>query len=194
MKPPALDAVNCGIYDAVVKEHAEFLDNLCLAIPESWDDDRSAESIVVSYVRTLEQRVQALGGSLERFPEDADPITAVTEAEWQEDPTTAPDPAHLLFVQPPYMSAAALDAPYVTIGVTRTFRKFMSVQTARDLAIALIRAARFAERCWEDARRARAKADARAVASTNAIEVPPVDIMSMTSMGPVRIFKGRADD
>lgn len=41
-------------------------------MPESWDGDAAAESLIVDYVRELERRVLALGGSLERVPEDAD--------------------------------------------------------------------------------------------------------------------------
>jgi hypothetical protein len=42
-------------------------------MPESWDDDAAAESICVDYVREIERRLLALGGSLERCPEDGAP-------------------------------------------------------------------------------------------------------------------------
>lgn len=52
------------------------LDYLITAVqggmPESWDGDASAESLIIDYVRVLERRVLALGGSLERHPEDGD--------------------------------------------------------------------------------------------------------------------------
>jgi hypothetical protein len=49
--------------------HQTFVNEILLNAPESWDDDASAESIAVDYVHELEQRVTALGGSLERWTE-----------------------------------------------------------------------------------------------------------------------------
>lgn len=45
--------------------------------PESWDGEDSAESIAVAYVRALEARVQALGGSLEKH---ADVVESLADA------------------------------------------------------------------------------------------------------------------
>jgi hypothetical protein len=41
-------------------------------MPESWDGDAAAESLIVDYVREIERRLIALGGSLERVSEDED--------------------------------------------------------------------------------------------------------------------------
>jgi hypothetical protein len=49
-------------------EHQDFVNEILLLAPDSWDDDAAAESIAVAYVRELERRVLALGGSLERWP------------------------------------------------------------------------------------------------------------------------------
>jgi hypothetical protein len=40
------------------------------SIPESWDDDASADDILERYLLELERRVLALGGSLERWIDD----------------------------------------------------------------------------------------------------------------------------
>jgi hypothetical protein len=65
-----------GSWQEATAEVEARLDYLLVAVqggmPESWDDDAAAESLVIDYVRTLERRVLALGGSLERVPEDAD--------------------------------------------------------------------------------------------------------------------------
>lgn len=42
------------------------------SIPESWDDDASANDILKRYFLELERRVVALGGSLEAWPEEDD--------------------------------------------------------------------------------------------------------------------------
>lgn len=44
----------------------ELIDQLMRGMPESWDDDVSAESLVIDYVREIERRLVALGGTLER--------------------------------------------------------------------------------------------------------------------------------
>jgi hypothetical protein len=49
------------------KKHQEFVDELLRNAPESWDDDDAAEAVAVSYVRALEERVQQLGGTTERW-------------------------------------------------------------------------------------------------------------------------------
>lgn len=41
-------------------------------MPESWDGEDSADSICVVYVRTLEARLLALGGTCEKCSEDQD--------------------------------------------------------------------------------------------------------------------------
>jgi hypothetical protein len=51
--------------------HQEFVNDLLSDAPESWGDDVAAEAIALAYVRELERRVVALGGSLERWPDDA---------------------------------------------------------------------------------------------------------------------------
>jgi hypothetical protein len=51
--------------------HQEFVDKILQGAPESWDGDEASESIALDYVRELEARVQRLGGSLDRWPEDA---------------------------------------------------------------------------------------------------------------------------
>lgn len=50
--------------------HQEFVNDLLKDAPESWDGDAAIESIAIDYVRELERRVVALGGSLERWPDD----------------------------------------------------------------------------------------------------------------------------
>jgi hypothetical protein len=50
-----------------IDKHDQFIEELMSNMSESWGStEGSAESIVVDYVRELEARVQALGGSLER--------------------------------------------------------------------------------------------------------------------------------
>lgn len=50
--------------------HDDLLNDLMRNIPEGWEaSEGSPESIVVDYVREIEQRLLALGGSLERWPE-----------------------------------------------------------------------------------------------------------------------------
>jgi hypothetical protein len=58
--------LNAPIID--VDAHDTLINDLMTNIPESWGDDVAPESIVVNYVRELERRVKALGGSLERYP------------------------------------------------------------------------------------------------------------------------------
>ena len=53
--------------------HDQFIEALQSNIPQGWESSEgSAESIVLEYVREIERRLQALGGSLERYPEDGD--------------------------------------------------------------------------------------------------------------------------
>lgn len=47
--------------------HQNFVNEILLNAPDSWDDDEAAEGIAVAYVRELEERVLALGGTLERW-------------------------------------------------------------------------------------------------------------------------------
>jgi DNA-binding MarR family transcriptional regulator len=56
--------------------YERFLGDLLRNTPEGWEaSEGSAESIAVEYVHELERRVVALGGSLERHPED-EPVSA----------------------------------------------------------------------------------------------------------------------
>jgi hypothetical protein len=48
-------------------QHQELIDELLKNVPESWDGDDSPDSIIVAYVRALEERVRQLGGTLERW-------------------------------------------------------------------------------------------------------------------------------
>jgi hypothetical protein len=49
----------------------ELIEKLMSNIPQSWESgEGSAESIVIDYVREIENRLIALGGSLEQYPED----------------------------------------------------------------------------------------------------------------------------
>lgn len=48
----------------------DWLDDLMKNIPDSWDGEDGAESIVMAYLHELESRVLALGGSLEKWPDD----------------------------------------------------------------------------------------------------------------------------
>jgi hypothetical protein len=48
-------------------QHQEFVNELLKNAPESWDDDAAAESVAVDYVRALEERVVALGGTTEKW-------------------------------------------------------------------------------------------------------------------------------
>jgi hypothetical protein len=50
----------------------DLAERLCLGIPESWDDDASIDSILVDYVRMIESRLLAAGGSLEKWAGDED--------------------------------------------------------------------------------------------------------------------------
>ena len=44
----------------------EFVNEILRGAPESWDGDGSAESIALDYVREIERRLYALGGTLEK--------------------------------------------------------------------------------------------------------------------------------
>jgi hypothetical protein len=59
----------CPCTSSTTKE--EFLEELLRGMDESWDQDAAGEAIVLGYVRELERRVVALGGSLERWPSEA---------------------------------------------------------------------------------------------------------------------------
>jgi hypothetical protein len=49
--------------------HDDLIEELQRNIPQDWEaSEGSAESIVVDYVREIERRLIALGGSLERWP------------------------------------------------------------------------------------------------------------------------------
>jgi hypothetical protein len=51
------------------KLHDDLIGELQRNIPEEWEaSEGSAESIVVDYVREIERRLIAFGGSLERWP------------------------------------------------------------------------------------------------------------------------------
>lgn len=50
-------------------DHDAFVEELMKNMPDSWDDDSSAESLCIEYVRQLEFRLDEAGGSLERYPE-----------------------------------------------------------------------------------------------------------------------------
>ena len=51
--------------------HDEFIEQLQLGIPESWESSEgSPESICLDYVQEIARRLVALGGSIERHPED----------------------------------------------------------------------------------------------------------------------------
>lgn len=53
------------------RTHDDFIDRLQSGIPESWESSEgSAESICVEYVREIELRLIARGGSLERSEEE----------------------------------------------------------------------------------------------------------------------------
>lgn len=55
--------------------HDAFIEDLQRNIPQEWEaSEGSAESIVIEYVREIERRLLALGGSLDRCPEDTVPI------------------------------------------------------------------------------------------------------------------------
>ena len=53
------------------KPHDDLINDLMLQMPDSWDGDEAAETLVVQYVREIERRLLAAGGSLERWPEEA---------------------------------------------------------------------------------------------------------------------------
>ena len=50
----------------------DLIERLCQGIPESWDGEDSADSILVDYVRTIESRLLARGGTLEQWEGDPD--------------------------------------------------------------------------------------------------------------------------
>lgn len=45
----------------------DLIEQVCSGMPESWDDEASADSIIVDYVREIERRLLAAGGSLEKW-------------------------------------------------------------------------------------------------------------------------------
>ena len=50
------------------KLHDDLIEELQRNIPQEWEaSEGSAESIVIDYVREIERRLVALGGSLERW-------------------------------------------------------------------------------------------------------------------------------
>jgi hypothetical protein len=70
--------------------HQQFVDDLLLNTPDSWDGDEGAEYIAVEYVRELERRVLKLGGTLERWPDDDDDPQPMTLAEVMDAATGRP--------------------------------------------------------------------------------------------------------
>lgn len=52
--------------------HEGLMRALVRGMPQSWDYDDAEERIVVDYVREIERRLVAAGGSLERNPDDGD--------------------------------------------------------------------------------------------------------------------------
>lgn len=48
-------------------EHDDFVNEILLNAPDSWDDDAAAEAIAIDYVRKLEERLQYLGSTLEKY-------------------------------------------------------------------------------------------------------------------------------
>lgn len=51
--------------------HDDLIEKLTLNIPEEWESSEgSPESICVDYLREIERRLLALGGSLARWPEE----------------------------------------------------------------------------------------------------------------------------
>jgi hypothetical protein len=53
------------------KIHDDLIEELFRNIPQEWEaSEGSPESIVVDYVREIERRLLAAGGSLERWPEE----------------------------------------------------------------------------------------------------------------------------
>jgi isocitrate dehydrogenase kinase/phosphatase len=53
------------------KIHDDLIEQLQRNIPQEWEaSEGSAESIVIEYVREIERRLLALGGSLDRWPGD----------------------------------------------------------------------------------------------------------------------------
>lgn len=61
--------------DEAEAEHTDFVNQILLATPDSWDDDAAATHIAVEYVRELERRVLAGGGSLERWLDEEESTT-----------------------------------------------------------------------------------------------------------------------
>lgn len=53
------------------KPHDDLIDMLMRDMPDSWDGDEGAETLVVQYVREIERRLTAAGGSLERWTEES---------------------------------------------------------------------------------------------------------------------------
>jgi hypothetical protein len=70
-------------------EHHEFVEQLCRFIPQEWEArDGAPEPIVVDFVKTVTERLVALGGSLDEYPEDdAQPVNALLAAEASGDAT-----------------------------------------------------------------------------------------------------------
>jgi hypothetical protein len=53
--------------ECIAKDHDEFVNSILEQAPDSWDGDEPAERIAVWYVREMERRVMASGGTLERY-------------------------------------------------------------------------------------------------------------------------------
>jgi hypothetical protein len=50
--------------------HEDLIESVMRVMPESWGGDESPEFIVTRFVEEITRRLTALGGSLERWPED----------------------------------------------------------------------------------------------------------------------------
>lgn len=56
--------------DEAARWHEEFVEALCRFVPQEWEArDGAAEPIVVDFVKTVTERLTALGGSLDEFVE-----------------------------------------------------------------------------------------------------------------------------
>ena len=80
---------------AIYRDHDDFVDLLQSGIPRSWESSEgSAESICVDYVREIERRLVARGGSLEQWePTERDDVGPVGTAWPQAEPETRTDVA-----------------------------------------------------------------------------------------------------
>ncbi len=122
---PSIARAAAAVHERIVidewsgKDYDDLIETLQSGIPESWDQDAAGEAIVIDYVREIERRLIALGGTLERVGKVGASTVADRRAE----------------------AAAAFEATYDDIetdGVTRARDAALTVATQVRLAPAAL--------------------------------------------------------